>query len=241
MMTEFEAGVRELVARLRDFERRMKKTEDDAGALEQLVKLIRPGLGWDTVAVNTTFSGVVQSNCNSGGLVADVTLTPSSGGSPLIVVTSDAAGNYSGTITLASNANIDLLYHHANARFVDSTDAAHPFTAGAANALGTRLMTAATGYHCVALCAFPIKDTLICADSKRGVNVTMTYNGASNLWAGVSGGLSYQLTAAGLFTVTGLGGYGVMNFVSSACAPSVVQLVFDKASVPVTCTITEAP
>jgi hypothetical protein len=46
MMTEFEAGVRELVARLRDFERRLKKTEDDAGALDQMVKLITPGLGF---------------------------------------------------------------------------------------------------------------------------------------------------------------------------------------------------
>lgn len=41
MYTQVEAAVRELLARLKDFERQMSKDEDDAGALLQAVKLVQ--------------------------------------------------------------------------------------------------------------------------------------------------------------------------------------------------------
>lgn len=45
-MTEFEAALREFIMRLRDFDVRLKKAENDEGALDQMVKMIRPGFGF---------------------------------------------------------------------------------------------------------------------------------------------------------------------------------------------------
>jgi hypothetical protein len=52
-VTEHEAALREFIFRLNDFARRLRKAEDDAGALDQMVKLITPGLGFGAPAAVT--------------------------------------------------------------------------------------------------------------------------------------------------------------------------------------------
>lgn len=52
-MTEYESALREFIFRLNDFARRLRKAEDDAGALDQMVKLITPGLGFGAPAAPT--------------------------------------------------------------------------------------------------------------------------------------------------------------------------------------------
>jgi hypothetical protein len=237
MMTEFEAGVRELVARLRDFERRMKKVEDDAGALEQFVKLIRPGLGFDeagcpgaviTGTVKTTFSVAIPD--------AQVAIT-TAGGALLGTATTNGSGVYSVTVTLPSPVDTGggIMGQSVTATAtVPAAAGANYFRFGSVaatlNALCSGSVTqnlnipAAAGYQYLAACVVPVAATLTWNDAKYGTH-TLTLSGG--IWtsacqvvtwnrpAGSGGDYSTALVWRYSATTTGLA------FPGSAAQPAV--------------------
>jgi hypothetical protein len=183
-MTEFEAGVRELVARLRDFERRMKKTEDDAGALEQMVKLITPGLGFDAPGPNTTVQGTVKRcssassnpNVSSGATVSVVRV---SDGAVLGTATADASGIYSVPCTVSGGTPVNITATDTGPdaiRYAATTISASINT-GTNGPLNIALV-AASGYGCFrcpdGVTFRALKATLNVSDSVYG-SFTITY------------------------------------------------------------------
>jgi hypothetical protein len=201
MMTEFEAGVRELVARLRDFERRMKKSEDDAGALEQFVKLIRPGFGFDPLPTtpNTSFSGSIK-GCNSLGTEASAISIKDGSGTTLWTGASDSVGAYSGSLYLATTTALFADVTPLTARQVARTGVSvGTLAAGSSgNVLSNVVMSPATGYVCTNFFGLPISTLLDLVDSRFGPTpVLMTWNG-SGLWTGYDGTHGYSLSGPAL-------------------------------------------
>jgi hypothetical protein len=168
MMTEFEAGVRELVARLRDFERRMKKTEDDAASMEQFVKLITPGLGFDLAP---TVSGSVFV-CNGVGFPsagANVVVKRASDGVTIGTGTADASGNYTVSLALSSPTSCTITATDTGtyaARFA-ATSITSTLSSGSNTGRDVQL-TAATGFICVPGCQVPLKKDMVGTDSVFG-------------------------------------------------------------------------
>jgi hypothetical protein len=204
-MTEFEAGVRELVARLRDFERRMKKVEDDAGALEQLVKLIRPGLGFDPLPTtpNTSFSGSIK-GCNSLGVEASAVAIKDGSGTTLWTGASDSAGAYSGSLFLSTTTALFADVTPLSARLVARTGVSvGTLSAGSSgNVLTAVTLSPATGYVCTTPFGLPLKTTLDLVDSRFGPTpVLLTWNGSK--WVGNDGTHYYGLTGPALLGQSG--------------------------------------
>jgi hypothetical protein len=195
MMTEFEAGVRELVARLRDFERRMKKAEDDAGALDQFVKLIRPGLGFDAPSTtpNTSFSGSIK-GCNSLGTEASAIAIKDGSGTTLWTGASDSVGAYSGTLFLSTSTalftDVTPLTVRQAARTGVSVGTLAAGSSG--NVLSNVVMSPATGYVCTNIFGLPLPTILRLTDSRFGGPFTLTWNGSTK-WIGTNGTVSWGL------------------------------------------------
>jgi hypothetical protein len=204
-MTEFEAGVRELVARLRDFERRMKKVEDDAGALEQLVKLIRPGLGFDPLPTtpNTSFSGVIR-GCNSLGTEASAIAIKDGSGTTLWAGASDSAGAYSGTLFLSTTTALFADITPLSARLVARTGVSvGTLAAGSSgNVLTAITLSPATGFVCTNFFGLPLKTVLKLQDSRFGGPRTLTWNGSTK-WLGNDGTHFYGITGPALLGQSG--------------------------------------
>jgi hypothetical protein len=194
-MTEFEAGVRELVARLRDFERRMKESEDDAGVLDQFVKLIRPGFGFDPLPTtpNTTFSGSIK-GCNSLGTEASAIALKDGSGTTLWTGASDSVGAYSGSLYLATTTALFADVTPLTARQVARTGVGvGTLTAGSSgNVLTTIVMSPASGYICTNLFGLPLPTTLQLTDSRFGGPFAIVWNGSTK-WIGTNGTLSWGL------------------------------------------------
>jgi hypothetical protein len=182
-MTEFEAGVRELVARLRDFERRMKKVEDDAGALDQFVKLITPGLGFDLAP---TVSGIVFV-CNGAGFpsaFATIEVKRVSDGVTIGTGTADASGNYSVSLALSSSTSCTITATDTGtyaARFA-ATSITSTLSSGANTGRDVQL-TAATGFICVPGCQVPLKKDMAGTDSVFGAITASIISGTAWVFA----------------------------------------------------------
>jgi hypothetical protein len=215
-MTEFEAGVRELVARLRDFERRMKKTEDDAGALDQMVMMITPGLGFGAAGVpppNTTVFGSVT-GCANQGIDASLTFKVTATGD-VLWTGSTPNGTYSVSFYLASNTACTLDAVPASGHLVAGSFSLGTLTAGTGNSIPTKVCSIAAGCHCFAGCATPFNATINCFDRHYSVNVTLTWNGTDR-WSGTSGGRTYAVFAGG----SGLFDGYAMGRGGGACTPN---------------------
>src|SRR5438067_2010425 len=104
--SQFEAGVRELVARLSQFELRLKRTEDQAGEAWQRLLLFQPHfMPSATPTPNTTISGTVF-GCSGIALpVSGQTVTIKDGGGATLGTTgTTSSGTYTAMIYLAANA-----------------------------------------------------------------------------------------------------------------------------------------
>jgi hypothetical protein len=227
MITEFEAGVRELVARLRDFERRLKKTEDDAGSLEQFVKLITPGYGFaaPVAATNTTIGGTVK-GCGSLGWPTDATVVVQDATTLAVLdtVTVDASGNYTSNIFLSANTSCKITATITGtyaARFV-ATAIISTITAGTANTGRNVSVGIASSYLCYSGCQFPPPKALTMIDGvygtfaatnwSNGVNATVNFAGSGSCPAAANVGVTWTLAPGGGMLATwhafGTGGTG---------------------------------
>jgi hypothetical protein len=201
-MTEFEAGVRELIARLRDVDMRFKKAENDAGALDQMVKLITPAGPTRAAAgcPNTTITGTVRATLNNTvfGAGALVTIKAADTGDIITTATTNSSGVYTASnITLPNpTANAQNLILETS---VPAAAGANYFRYGVSSATFTAtcgisntrnlFVIAGTGYTMLgAAVIVPIKNTLLWTDPKFG-NHTLT--AVSGTWRSPCGMYSW--------------------------------------------------
>jgi hypothetical protein len=246
--------IRAAAARLLALERKQARAADELRDLRRELVAIQQGI-WDSwsdfkmrtqppgaPATNCTFHGNVQTACGgvTGGIHVDLSIQTT--GVPLGTFTSDASGNIDGSVYVPGSVNVNFLYHAPNVRYVDQTQIVNLYPNPGTITLSGVTLQLAANMHCVSICANPLKFALTCHDSHTGLDVAMNYNALSNQWFGTSSGFNYILSPIGTsFQVTGLGGYGTLTRTSATCwtPTTALQFVYDKSTVPVTCTITE--
>lgn len=220
-MTEHTAGVRQLVARLHEFEGRIKRAEANAGALEQMLGLITArGFPQATGTTPTAFSGQIVGECDgTTGVPGTVTVTSLTVPSETATATVGSSGNYSGTINLSVNTVVKVEFTPTLSRWQSITgeSVTEGMSVGVPRVFGTITATVAAGYACFSPCMqAPIKTTLDFNSTNFGAFTVTRASGAGS-WVGTifrdiaaHGAcaaqthvqISYDLSSSGSFSVT---------------------------------------